>query len=462
MNVKDSLSFLFGGDAGERPAVPVRALHLDLKGLPPTPPRLLRLLEIIAQAHYNALLVEWEDAFAWADEQLRCQTAYAPDVIDAFHRQASELGLQVIPLVQCLGHLEMVLRVERYAPLREVSDRFGVLNPLADGARDLICRLIDDVLARSPAGLRHFHLGGDEAFTLGSHPHTRAFIDRHGKAELYLRHVEPLLDHLIQRGIRPILWHDMMHDWDASALARLGEKADLMVWGYNAHPDDAPGEVHSTRAIQRFAAAGVPMWGACAFKGADGHGDQDLPNLEARYRNAAGWADVAQRFGMKGVVATGWSRYTSLRMQCEPIDGALDALLCVAVALHGKAQMPDERTLAEALERLGERDRFQACKTALSNLSAARDEAWRALRLLRGQAAVRAADPRRRESRPDQHYLDMLDRSMRRLTDAGAQLRDGLAENVPDIWIERYLSERIDPLRHEARQIAADEKSVAP
>jgi hypothetical protein len=40
---------------------PVRALHLDLKGLPPTLPRLLSLLKLAKASGYNALLVEWED-----------------------------------------------------------------------------------------------------------------------------------------------------------------------------------------------------------------------------------------------------------------------------------------------------------------------------------------------------------------------------------------------------------------
>ena len=46
------------------------------------------------------------------------------------------------------------------------------LNPLAPGARELIQAMADDVLARMP-GVRHFHLGGDEARTFGRHPETK-------------------------------------------------------------------------------------------------------------------------------------------------------------------------------------------------------------------------------------------------------------------------------------------------
>ena len=54
----------------------IRALHLDLKGLPPTADRLMALPRIAAVGGYNALLVEWEDAFPWVcDSRFRSPTA---------------------------------------------------------------------------------------------------------------------------------------------------------------------------------------------------------------------------------------------------------------------------------------------------------------------------------------------------------------------------------------------------
>ncbi|MEZ6190064.1 MAG: hypothetical protein R3C45_02090 [Phycisphaerales bacterium] len=47
------------------------------------------------------------------------------------------------------------------------------LNPLADGARELIRTMVDDVIALMP-GVRHLHLGGDEAWAFATHPDTKA------------------------------------------------------------------------------------------------------------------------------------------------------------------------------------------------------------------------------------------------------------------------------------------------
>src|SRR5688500_16926012 len=135
------------------PVIPIRGVHLDLKGLPPTAPRLLELLELFAAARFNCLLVEWEDSFPWTcDPRFRAATAYTAADVAAFHRRARQLGLNVIPLVQSLGHMETPLRIADYAPLRELPDRIDGLNPLAPGARELVARMVDDVLAAAVEG----------------------------------------------------------------------------------------------------------------------------------------------------------------------------------------------------------------------------------------------------------------------------------------------------------------------
>ena len=54
-------------------------------------------------------------------------------------------------------------------------------------------------------GVQRFHPGGDEASTLGKHPDTAAYAKQFDKAALYMRHVQPLMDHLNERWARPML-----------------------------------------------------------------------------------------------------------------------------------------------------------------------------------------------------------------------------------------------------------------
>jgi hexosaminidase len=424
---------------------PLRCVHLDLKGLPPTSARLLQLPGVFAAAKFNAMLVEWEDAFPWeVDPRFRSESAYSRQVIAQFHRRARELGLQVIPLVQCLGHMETVLSVPEYAPLRELADRFDCLNPLAPGAGVLVERMIDEVLDAS-GPVRYFHLGGDEVYSFGRHADTRAFIAEHGKAALYLRHVEPFLDKLNTRGIRPLLWHDMMHDWPERALARLAKKADLVAWAYHGDPDRA--------VIERLRGADVSVWGATAYKGADSMGDGDLPDRAARVANASGWAELSKRFELVGLVATAWSRYSTHRVQCEPMDGALDAMFAVAAILRGDAPANDSE-LREALRQAGELERFEKCRSALARFSDARRQAWQYTLIVRQQRFVGRADKRRENPGIAATLLDGARDALVAVDACAGDVRAALRSSFEDVWIDRYLAERIGPLREELAALA--------
>ena len=445
----------------ESPATPVRGVHLDLKGTPPTPERLVGLLQVVAAARYNAVLVEWEDTFPWTvDVRFRCETAYTPEVVQRFHAEAADVGIEVIPLVQCLGHMETPLSIPDYAPLREVPHRSDVLNPLAPGARELVERMVKDVLALAP-NLRHFHLGGDEAWSFGTHPDTKAFVAKHGKGALYLHHVEPILDALSERGVRPILWHDMMRDWDGEALRRLAAKADLMMWGYGGDPAAMRDHCNADM-MQRFRDHGVALWGATAYKGGDGH-NVDLPNIERREANALGWARVGRRFAMKGIVATAWSRYSTHCPQVEPIDAALDALVHVGVCLHdGEPPKGGLEAAAAALDAIGEAARFRACKAAMAALTAARQRGWRMVQNVREGVITATEDPRRRGSALLVRWLSDLKRALADGDAAADQARKAFDGLMPSLWTERYLSERLTPLREEYAALAPQVRTLEP
>ena len=429
-------------------AVPIRGVHLDLKGTPPTADRLVRLLEVFAAARYNAVLVEWEDTFPWTvDERFRCETAYTPEQVERFHAAAGRLGIEVIPLVQCLGHMETPLSVSGYERLREVPHLANVLNPLAPGARELIEKMAEDVLAATPK-MRWFHLGGDEAWSFGTHPDTKAYVEKHGRGALYLHHVEPILDRLNARGVRPILWHDMMRDWEGEALKRLAGKADLCVWGYRGHPDTT-GHHFNTRYIQRFADHGVRMWGATACKGASGQ-DADLTDADVHRENALAWVEVAGRFGFEGIFATAWSRYSTHNVHSETIDATLDSLVEVGAILHeGRAPAGGLDACRAALGQIGEAERFDACRGAMEALAAARQGGWNAVKILRQQIATATLDARRRTGGVMIGSLARLRRCLADADGAADEARRAFAGLIEPIWIERYLAERIEPLREE-------------
>lgn len=433
--------------------VGIRCIHLDLKGTPPTPQRLLSLLDLIKAAHYNAVLAEWEDTFPWSvDPLFRSETAYTPEEICQFAAKAKKLGIEIIPLVQCLGHMETPLKFSKYASLREVAELNDTINPLAPGAYDLVQSMVRDVLTLLP-DTKHFHLGGDEAWSFCTHPDTKAFVESCGKGALYMKHVEPLLDMLIEKKIRPILWHDMMIDWDHASLTNLKHKADLCVWGYTESPMKTTSH-YNVKYIEKFHKIGITMWGGTAYKGAD-ELDTEGSKIEQRIENAYAWIKTAKRYSMKGIIATGWSRFSTTITQTEPIDSALDSLVSVGIMLYSGRSSRNLATASKLiLKKTGEYDRFMACHALMAEIAQKKYEIWNNIRYARENIACRKLDQARQNTNlVKRAWLASIKNGCSHLEKKAAQMRVVFNGLMPEIWIDRYMGDRIEAIKQEIKGI---------
>jgi hypothetical protein len=293
-------------------AIPYRGIHLDLKGAPLPIDTLIAEIRQMAAWDINLLLVEYEDTFPYAfDPGVRAPTSYSPADIGRILAACKSLGIEIVPLVQTFGHLEFVLKHERYRHLAQTPGSWQSIDPTLPESRQLVLTMVDELLDAHP-DCRWLHLGGDEVWDLGEGPRSKVRAAEIGKDGLYLEHMTPIVERVQKRGVRPILWDDMMRKWPAESLLRLAPAVDLMVWSYGADPF-----VRITREIlDKFEAAGLRLWAGAAFKGADGVA-ADLPNDRVRMANMEAWARHAAGNGWEGMVATGWSRYSGLTTYCE-------------------------------------------------------------------------------------------------------------------------------------------------
>ncbi len=441
-----------------RPAVPLRGVHLDLKGHPPTPRRLLELLDLFAHLRLNVVLAEWEDTFPWRRyPELRSPTAYAPALLRRFLARAAARGIEVIPLVQCFGHAENVLSRRRFRGLREIPDDVSEFCPSCPGSARLVIELVDDVLALMGGAARRFHLGGDEAWHMGSCPRCRRAIRTGDKDRLYMRHVAPILDHLNARGVRPILWDDMMRPWSPPALRALGARADLMAWSYGADPVQPGGHGLTERHLAGYRRGGVTVWGASAYKGGDGPFAM-VPDVRARTANNLAWARLARRHRLAGVVATAWSRYTTFMAPCETIEASQHTLALAAAAMWDGALPRDPEAGARAVlkrfRRGRELRRFTRCHGAARELDAwARgfeewliDEAERAPHL--------HGEPRRINPGVIRHRAAQVRRQFARGEALGKALVRAHRGSIPRRRLDLYVASRLGPLRLRNRGVS--------
>lgn len=435
----------------KKPALPIRGIHFDMKGMQPSPRRLLELLDLCAGLRINAVLMEWEDTFPWHTyPELKSPTAYTTADITAFLKRARENGIEVIPLVQCLGHSEFVLRYKRFAGLRELRNDYGEHCPSNPECARLVMDLVDDVLDLSDGSIKRFHLGGDEAWRMGSCPKCKATIRKKGRDGLYLGHVSPILNRLNYFGIKPILWDDMMRKWPQKALKELGKRADLMAWSYEANPVHAGSHLKEEH-LAGFRKAGVNVWGASAYKGGDG-AFYDIPDLKARIANNEVWARLANKYGMKGVIATAWGRYNTFMSPCESIEASLDSLVNTALIMwNGKAPVePEKAALAFLKGFKGGRDGriFDRCQKAAKDLAnwQSWDQRW-CLELFE-----RAAHLNGEPDRVNPSFVPGMTKNVANSIKKGKQLGEEYIKAhkglVPDRWLKLYAESRIQPIEH--------------
>ena len=153
---------------------------------------------------------------------------------------------------------------------------------------------------------------------------------------------------------------------------------------------------------------------------------------------------VAQQFGFNGVVATGWSRFSTHRLQCEPIDSALDSLINIGVILHdGHAPQGGLAACEAALDAIGEGRRFRDCKAAMQRLTLVRKSAWQECQILK------ELDFMRHRTAPGmvRDCLKYLPKIMEEIEEAERKVRQAFIGCIESHWIDEYLDTRLSPLR---------------
>jgi hypothetical protein len=190
------------------------------------------------------------------------------------------------------------------------------------------------------------------------------------------------------------------------------------------------------------------LWGAGAYKGADGP-NADLPKLSTRVTNMQGWVKATKRYGLKGVVATGWSRYNTYMTPCESMEASWDAMVMAgAILWDGPAAPagPELEAEAQAMLRTGALrklagERFWECREAAGELAAGWAETMRLVDQAR-QFPHLAGVKDRYSPAAWEGFKENWKRNGKRLTRGARLWKQAHAGRVPMVWVAEYLRSR--------------------
>ncbi|XP_058013037.1 hexosaminidase D-like isoform X1 [Ahaetulla prasina] len=323
----------------------MRLVHLDLKGAAPKVSYLEQIFPLFSKMGANGVLIEYEDMFPFKGELeiLRSPYAYSEEDVSKIQELAGLNKLEIIPLVQTFGHVEFILKHEKYRHLREVERFPNSFNPHLPETLGLLKVLLTQVLSKHPQS-SWVHIGADEVFHLGEGLDSKNWMSRNGgdTGKMYLNHIREVVQFIASQpwGLQVLLWDDMLRKVGVAAIQDSGiaKHAAPVLWFYA--PDFDTQQIG--RYIEKYAECGFPtIWFASAFKGTTGPAQAWTP-LNTHLQNHLRWLKVIQSMEktpsirFQGIVLTGWQRYDHYSALCELLPVGIPSLaVCLQTLVNG-------------------------------------------------------------------------------------------------------------------------------
>ncbi len=276
---------------------PVRGFHIDFRTQVMTLDAMKDFAEELSEFGINKLIVEWEATFPYDKHAVISNSlAFTPEEVTEFVNHCAGLGIDVIPLQQCFGHVEYILRHERYNSFKETHElEISQVCPLKKGVVDLFADIFAEVAALHPS--EYFHIGADETFLLGKCKWCREYAEKYGKSRLFVDYVVKMCDAVKALGKRPVLWADIITKYP-EAIDRLPKDAILIDWNYGWN-------IKKFGDLDKILESGLEIWGAPAIRSHPDH--YYSTDWKKHFNNQKDFIPFARQSGYKGMVMTSWS-----------------------------------------------------------------------------------------------------------------------------------------------------------
>jgi len=275
----------------------VKGFHLDLRIQVMPMPALRSFAKKLSGYGINILIMEWEGTYPFEKHPLiPNRYAYTKTEIVSFIKYCNSLGIDVIPLQQSFGHVEYILRNEKYKELREDQKDYSQVCPLQtkqDSAlfTDLYTELV------STHTSKYIHIGGDETYLLGHDERCKAKVEKEGKSKLYIDYIRMLCNIVIKLGKKPVLWADIALKYP-EAINLLPKGTILIDWNYGW-------DMNNFGEHQKLVESGYEIWGAPAIR--SNPDNYYLTQWEKHFKNIRDFIPVCRKLKYSGIVMTSWS-----------------------------------------------------------------------------------------------------------------------------------------------------------
>ena len=280
-----------------------------------------KYLEYLKKMGYNCVYFYNEDAYEADGEKFfgYLRGRYTKAEMKELDDYAYSLGIEIIPCIQTLAHLESYLRWEDN--LRDVPNVLMVDDPRTYELIDNLIRTVSECFRT-----RRIHVGMDEAWMLGRGRHQKIY-GAEDQISIMRRHLNKVNDIVKKYGCHAIVWSDMfICPWSGGLYTNLGAKgvAEVPKDAIEAVPDGVElvywDYYHDTKQhfLNQFATHAQfnkELW----FGGGVWSWRSFVSNNHYSIQTMVPAIDACREVGIKHVVMTSWgdngcecSRYATL------------------------------------------------------------------------------------------------------------------------------------------------------
>lgn len=179
------------------------------------------LLKKLSLMGYNMLQLYTEDTYKIEGEPFfgYLRGGYSEKALKEIDDYAFDLGIEVIPCIQTLGHLGQMLQWPRFLHLRDTSE---VLLADAQETYVMVRKMIQ--AATKPFRTKKIHLGMDETHGLGHGRYHSIFGQYNYKdpTRIFIDHLSRVNAICVEMGLQPCIWSDMLFCLNAKNNSLLG------------------------------------------------------------------------------------------------------------------------------------------------------------------------------------------------------------------------------------------------
>lgn len=295
-------------------------------------------IRLIREMGYTTLMLYTEDTYEVDGQPYfgYMRGRYSKEELKEIDRLAGEQGIELIPCIQTLAHLNGIVRWPVYEKITDCNDIL-----LAEDERTY--KLIDDMFTSLEEcyTCRLVNIGLDEAFMVGLGKYLRlhGYEDPHG---IFVRHLHKVREIAANHGFRVLMWGDMLfrtyndgeYQCESPVVGEqvpdeIPEDVGVIYWDYYDYREK--NELHYHEMFRAHRKLSHELWFACGGWTWSGFSPRNY--LTEIVDNVT--FPLCEEYGVEHVIVTMWGNDGCV---C-PVYAALPALFHAAELSRGNTDM---------------------------------------------------------------------------------------------------------------------------